>query len=162
MYRIIGGDQKEYGPISADEVRTWIKERRLNAVSLVRSEGGTDWKPLSLFPEFSSTLASMVPGAIATPAAAGVLIEQRSNSMAVTGLVLSCFSLICCACVPASILGIVFSILGLQQANRDPAQTGRPLAIAGIIIGALALIGMAIAVATGFLGNLIDEKIGRQ
>ena len=30
-YTIIGGDTKEYGPISADDVRQWISEGRLNA-----------------------------------------------------------------------------------------------------------------------------------
>src|SRR5258707_352361 len=44
MYRLIGGDQKEYGPVSADEVRLWITQRRLQASSLVQAEGTTDWK----------------------------------------------------------------------------------------------------------------------
>src|SRR4051812_46723989 len=105
MYRIIGGDQKEYGPVSADEVRRWITERRLHATSLVKADGTADWKPLSVFPEFSSTLASMaspVPFPAAAPAA---LSRPPGNSMATTGLVLSCVGLICCGCFPAAVLG---------------------------------------------------------
>lgn len=55
MYKIIGADQKEYGPISADQIRQWISEGRFNAQSLVCAEGSTEWKPLGSFPEFSST-----------------------------------------------------------------------------------------------------------
>ncbi len=56
MYKIIGGDQKEYGPISADDVRRWILEGRLNDRTLAWKEGGTEWKPLASFPEFLEPL----------------------------------------------------------------------------------------------------------
>ncbi len=58
MYRIIGGDQQQYGPVSAEDVRRWISEGRLNERSLVQPEGSTEWKALSEFPE----LAQMLPG----------------------------------------------------------------------------------------------------
>lgn len=68
MYRIIGGDQKEYGPVSAEDLRRWISEGRLNAQSLARAEAGGDWKPLREFPEFADALG-IAPGApdAATP-----------------------------------------------------------------------------------------------
>ena len=53
-YTIIGGDKKEYGPVTAEEVRQWIAEGRLDAFSLARSENDTEWRPLSAFPEFSA------------------------------------------------------------------------------------------------------------
>ena len=33
MYKIIGGDGKEYGPIDEASLRQWIQEGRLNAQS---------------------------------------------------------------------------------------------------------------------------------
>ena len=30
-YTIIGGDQKEYGPVTGDDLRQWMAEGRLNA-----------------------------------------------------------------------------------------------------------------------------------
>ena len=57
MYRILGADQKEYGPVNAEQIRQWILERRLGPQSLIMVEGTVGWKPLSLFPEFSQTLA---------------------------------------------------------------------------------------------------------
>src|ERR1051326_3344915 len=58
MYKIIGGDGKEYGPVSADELRQWIAEARLNAQSLACAEGTREWKPLSSFPEFAQALGA--------------------------------------------------------------------------------------------------------
>ena len=57
MYKIIGGDGKEYGLISAEQMRQWISEGRLNAQTMVQAEDNTDWKPLSAFPEFSAPVA---------------------------------------------------------------------------------------------------------
>jgi hypothetical protein len=56
MYRIIGGDQQEYGPITADDLRRWIGEGRLSAQSLVQAEGSGAWKPLSAYQEFTEAL----------------------------------------------------------------------------------------------------------
>jgi hypothetical protein len=52
-YTIIGGDKKEYGPVSPEDMRQWIAEGRLDGNTLARSENDTEWRPLSTFPEFS-------------------------------------------------------------------------------------------------------------
>jgi uncharacterized membrane protein len=70
MYKIIGGDQKQYGPVSTDEVRAWIADGRLNAQSLAWVEGAADWKPLGSFPEFADALrakAAQFPQAALSP-----------------------------------------------------------------------------------------------
>lgn len=69
MYKIIGGDQKEYGPVSADDLRQWIGEGRLNAQSLAQAEGSTEWKPLGAFPEFAAELGAQVGNAAGRSAA---------------------------------------------------------------------------------------------
>ncbi|HEV2328622.1 MAG TPA: NINE protein [Verrucomicrobiae bacterium] len=53
MYKIIGTDGGQYGPITADQIRRWFAENRVNAQSLAQREGSTEWKPLIAFPEFS-------------------------------------------------------------------------------------------------------------
>jgi GYF domain 2 len=53
MYKIIGADQKEYGPITGDQIRQWIAEGRVNAHTQARAEGATEWQPLSAFAEFA-------------------------------------------------------------------------------------------------------------
>jgi hypothetical protein len=53
MFKIIGADQKEYGPVSAEQLRQWIADGRAYAQTQARREGETDWKPLSAFEEFA-------------------------------------------------------------------------------------------------------------
>ena len=59
MYRIIGGDKQIYGPVSAEELRRWLAEGRLNAQSQVQAEGSTEWKPLSAYPELQEIVATL-------------------------------------------------------------------------------------------------------
>jgi len=61
MYRIIGADGKEYGPVTADQLRQWITEGRTNAQTQVQSEGSTEWKPLGTLPEFAGVFAATQP-----------------------------------------------------------------------------------------------------
>ena len=60
MYKIIGGDQKEYGPASAEEITRWISEGRLSDQSLIQAEGTGEWKALSQYPEFADALGAQV------------------------------------------------------------------------------------------------------
>src|SRR5258708_26070706 len=57
MYKIIGANQVEYGPVSAEQLRQWIAEGRVNAQTLARAEGETNWRPISTFPEFAASFA---------------------------------------------------------------------------------------------------------
>ena len=63
MYKIIGADGREYGPVTVEQLRQWIAEGRANAQTRVQAEGTNEWKSLSAFADVSQT---------STPAAAGV------------------------------------------------------------------------------------------
>lgn len=52
MYKIRGGDGKEYGPVSADVVRQWIAEGRANEQTLVLPQGNVSWVSLGALSEF--------------------------------------------------------------------------------------------------------------
>jgi len=56
MYRIIGKDGQQYGPVTAEQLRGWIAENRANAQTLVQTDGLQEWKPLTAFPEFAGDL----------------------------------------------------------------------------------------------------------
>jgi TM2 domain/GYF domain 2 len=60
MYRIIGADGRQYGPVSADQVKFWLASNRANSQTMAQAEGSTEWKPLSQFAEFSSVLTQSV------------------------------------------------------------------------------------------------------
>ena len=53
MFQLIGSDGKEYGPISADQVRQWIGEGRAGATTRIRREGEAEWSFLNSAPEFA-------------------------------------------------------------------------------------------------------------
>ncbi len=68
MYKVIGADGKEYGPVTAEQLQQWIRENRANAQTLVQAEDSADWRPLHQVPEFSAVLQSAA--AATSPASA--------------------------------------------------------------------------------------------
>ncbi len=70
-YKVIGGDLKQYGPVSSEDLRKWIAEGRLNAQSLVQLYGDIEWKQLSTFPEFADVFAGK-PTTLSAPLPASI------------------------------------------------------------------------------------------
>lgn len=68
MFTIIGGDGKEYGPVTTEQVRTWINAGRANLETQAKALGSEEWRPLRDYAEFSG---SVVPPLVAAPAGAG-------------------------------------------------------------------------------------------
>ena len=166
MYKIRGADQKEYGPVTADQVRQWISEKRLDANSVARLEGTDEWKPLSQFPEFAGTVASLPASSAQMPATLAPLTPvgptaPRTNQMALAGFIMGLCTVVlgcCCYGMPFNILGIVFSAIGLSQINKNPGmEKGRGLAIAGLVLSILATIIIVILVVVGGMVLNFDE-----
>jgi hypothetical protein len=67
MFKIIGGDGRQYGPVTVEQVREWIAAGRANAQTQIQREGEADWKPLSTFSEFAEALAAKSPAQLAPP-----------------------------------------------------------------------------------------------
>ena len=61
MYRVIGINGQQYGPVPPEQIRRWLAENRLNAQSLAQLEGHQEWKPLAAWPEFASELKAAPP-----------------------------------------------------------------------------------------------------
>lgn len=59
MYRILGSDGNEYGPVSTEQVRQWIHERRVNGETRVQGENGA-WCLLREVPELVVLLQAPV------------------------------------------------------------------------------------------------------
>jgi hypothetical protein len=70
MYKVIGSDNREYGPASEEVIRRWIAEGRANGATQVQKEGDAGWRPLSSCPEFAEALAAGAQVPPATEAAA--------------------------------------------------------------------------------------------
>jgi hypothetical protein len=142
MFKIIGGDGREYGPVDVETLKCWFAEGRLNAATRALREGTTQWTTLAEIPELSVALrfaelnsALVVPGA------------QRTNPLAVTGFILGLLALpcgMCCCCAygfPFSLPGIVLSSIALAQIKNNPQLcSGKGFAIAGLVLSILSML----------------------
>ena len=149
MYKIIGADGREYGPISLEVLRQWIAEGRANAETKVLVENATEWKKLGDLPEFGPVAAVPPPAPSLAPAPIAALPSAaRTNSLAVTGLVLGIISItvgLCCYGLPFNIAGALCSAMALAQIKKDPQrERGEGIAIAGLILSLLSLVFAAL------------------
>lgn len=60
-YDMIGGNGNAYGPVSADQIRRWVSEKRANAGTHIRLSGLVEWGPISSFSEFNSSFPELHP-----------------------------------------------------------------------------------------------------
>lgn len=163
-YLIIGGDGKEYGPVTDADVRQWITEGRLNAQTLAKGEGDAELRPLSAFPEFATTLTTGAPTTIA-PLSGSPVSGGREQALqllngpiiglkvtAIIGLVLVAFALL------INITTLMGIHLIPQQPMPDPQMQklmnsiGGGLGIVQDIVGAV--IGVVILLGTGKMKRL--------
>lgn len=82
MYKVIGTDGLQYGPVTDEQLSDWITQGRVNVATLVQQEGTTDWKPLGQFPQF----ANLVVIPVAPPTIAGVQPNSEQKSKLIAGL----------------------------------------------------------------------------
>ena len=151
MYRLIGGDGMEYGPVSAEQLRQWIQEGRATAETRVRLEGTTEWHPLSAFPE----LGFGFPIAIAPRTS-----QRHTHPLATTSLILGILALTigfcCCYGLPFNLLGLIFALVAISQIRSQPHfYEGQGIALAGLILCAFSLLltvimGFVLGLATAF------------
>jgi uncharacterized RDD family membrane protein YckC len=120
MYTIIGGDGKEYGPVPADQVRSWLTAGRANLDTQVKVFGTNEWKRLRDFPEFGENAAEappVMPGqGVDSPVAEGQLAGRwvRLGAQLLDGV------------VTAVLIGPGVAMLLpwiIAQGNADPSQS---------------------------------------
>jgi len=99
MYHIIGGDGREYGPVSGEQLLQWLAEGRANQQTPVRAAGSTDWRPLGTYPELAMPPAAPAPMAAPQPVGTSQVPTYLAQAILVT---------LCC-CLPFGIPAIVFA-----------------------------------------------------
>lgn len=158
MYKIIGTDQKEYGPVSAQQIAQWISQGRLNAQSKAQLDGG-EWKPLEQFPEFASIFAPRVatPSSPIPPITSG----GKTSGLAIASLVLGILGFFSCGLT--ALVGLILGIVALGQVKKSNGTlTGQGIALAGTIISAIFLLFMVPLGAAIFLPALAKAKARAQ
>lgn len=159
MYKIVGADRREYGPVTKEAVLEWIAQGRANAQTIARFEDGA-WKPLATFDEFKPALSTApgagaptasnptgsatppFPGAAASttapplapiaPIASGT--ARGANNMAIAALVFSILGLLCCPCLGPT-LGIILGFISLGDIKQNPQRYSTDETLPKIAIG---------------------------
>jgi hypothetical protein len=134
MYKIIGTDQKEYGPISAEEIRRWISEGRIGAQSKVQVGDKADWKLLADIPEFGEVLKNRVlllP--ITVPG-----IAAKTNGMALAWLVCGISGWFCGI---TAVVGLVLGPVSMNKIKKGNGQLGGSgMALCGTIVSGVLVV----------------------
>lgn len=138
MFKIIGADLKEYGPISAEQLRQWIAEGRVNAQTKVLPEGALEWKTMADLPEFAPLLPKPMPPMPGIHLGAPPL-PPPTNQMALWSMITGIAALLCCQGY-IGILSIILGAVALSNLKSNPQQKGSGFAVAGIVLGAIALL----------------------
>jgi hypothetical protein len=165
-YTIIGGDKKEYGPVSAEDVGQWIGEGRLNEESLVKTEGDAEFRRLTDFPEFAGAFAAKIPPLPAPPAfvpaenqdqMALKMVKSPAIALKITAILNLVFGV-------WDLLKLVFfpakpdQIPGLEQIN-DPQLQAQLENIFRITNGPIGIISVLVALAMSLLILLGARKM---
>jgi len=158
MYTILGSDGNEYGPVSAEQVKKWIAENRVEKKSPVKPEGEVDWVFLQSLPEFAAAFGPspsspppMPPSARAPQPADGLnVIIPYKNARALAAYYLGVFSVIPPLGALLGLPALAMGVSGLRFRRRNPEAGGCVHAWIGIILGGLfgfvylALIGLVV------------------
>ena len=143
MYRILGGDGKEYGPVTLQQLQQWVAEGRVNLQSRVQLDGNTDWKPLAEYPEFQPAPATAAPPPLPTPPVGA----SKTIGLAITSLVLGILSITCFS-ILTGIPAIICGILALNRINKSGGRLrGQGQAIGGLVTGGVSLLMIPIMAA---------------
>lgn len=139
MYSIIGGDGREYGPVSLEDLRRWLLEGRANGQTRTRRNGTGDWQSLRSLPELAGLITPppvLKPQPPSGNDSVNKIIPYR-NVPALAGYYCAVFALIPFLGILLGLIAFVLGFVGLRQARQNPAAGGRVHAWAGILLGGL-------------------------
>jgi hypothetical protein len=137
-YKIMGGDGKEYGPVDAHQVKTWIGEHRLEKKSPVMVDGAKDWAFLESLPEFASALAAQSEGAappvIGKSSSLNTIIPYK-NPRALMAYYFGVFAVLPLIGIILGFAALALGISGLRFRRLKPEAGGVVHAWIGILVG---------------------------
>lgn len=153
MFKILGSDGKEYGPIDATVVREWIRERRANGKTRVQIEGNAEWVELASLAEFAADLATasapppLPPRLGAVPPAATSDPGPKTSGMAIASLVLGLVGF----CGITAIMGMILGLVATIRIGKSNGQLkGKGLAISGMIVSSVMFV-LFLGIAAGLI-----------
>src|SRR5687768_3250235 len=149
MFIMIGGDGKEYGPVTADQIRTWINAGRANLDTKAKALGSEEWRRVGDFAEFSPPTGAppLIRGESPTsgaPALTGFLartgLVQAERGTRLLARVIDWAIEFACAIPGGMILGAEFlklAMMAMQGQDPDFSQLDyQRLWLGGLVFGA--------------------------
>lgn len=142
MYRIIGEDGKEYGPVTLDQLQQWIAQGRVRPKTRCKADGAGQWSTAAEIPE----VAQMLSGGKRSGTAPGLPAGQKpKKGLAWASLIFGVSSLSCLPVVGA-IPAIICGHIAKGRVKRAPGTyQGAGLALAGLVLGYLSVIGVLLS-----------------
>jgi hypothetical protein len=126
MYKIIGANQAEYGPVSVEQLRQWIAEGRINAQTPAQAAGETGWKPISTFPEFAASFPSAAapPPPLGAPSAPSPFASPAGRPGALNAVNGPAIGLMVVAILSIAYSGfsIIWNAFGVPFANLNAME----------------------------------------
>jgi hypothetical protein len=135
MYRVIGVDGREYGPVTLEQLHQWKTEGRINSQALVREDMGRAWKPLADWPVSPQSAVPPITESVTDDANSGWLVRHfRRHERRTPGQFLWRVSLE--GFVVAAIIGVIVTSLGIEGRDLKPSEFPI-LVISAIVIAPL-------------------------
>ena len=155
MYRIIGADEKEYGPVPTERIRQWVEEGRLNRLSRVKPDGASEWIAVGALPEFDDLFPPL------TEASPQTIEEAVHCGLATAALVCGALGLVTCITAP---VGLTLGLVAQSRIrNSNGRLTGSNLATGGVVLSVIAmLLGLLVIPAALLLPALKKAKARAQ
>ena len=141
MYKIIGTDGRQYGPVTADQIRQWIAQNRANSQTITQAEGSAEWKPLGSFPEFASLFvtppppvgssfsnpraSNKIPAGICAILLGSLGVHKFILGYTAAGIIMLLITILSCGfLVPVvHVIGIIEGIIYLSKSDDDFVRT---------------------------------------
>jgi prepilin-type processing-associated H-X9-DG protein len=147
MYKIKTSDEQQHGPYMANVVEQWVASGKAGPDTLLQKVGGSEWKPLSDFPEFAALLAGSeeiggaAPRSTSRRQPVAWRVEPRTSALAVASLI---FGLLGVTALIGLFVGIVAQI---KISRGDENLKGAGYAISGMVVsGIMLLFGVPILI----------------
>ena len=86
MFFILGGDGKEYGPVSVAKIQEWMAAGRANLQTKARRANDPEWRSLGDLPEFGGTPIAVPPVVRSDTSTSPVLAAEPLTRRPLAGL----------------------------------------------------------------------------
>ncbi|HWA10956.1 MAG TPA: RDD family protein [Opitutaceae bacterium] len=154
MFTIIGGDGKEYGPVTAEQIQQWLAAGRASLETRAKKEGEEAWRRIGDFPEFG---AGAPPPLVGSGSVGNTSLASQG---ARTGAaLLNAFLYACCLLPGGTALSMKVVAQGVHSPEQlDPSLAAGPLRVMELgLFAAIAVQVCLLAVRGQNLGMLVTR-----